>query len=381
MSNDTRIAIEGGEVVTPETVISDGSLLLEGDRIVRVAGTTSDAPAQRTIDASGKYVLPGFVDLHGDEIERFCSPRSGERIDPVAALATSDRLNLAAGVTTKFDAVAFEDAPAKDRSPDRALELVEAIADADCLGAEHRIHARCEVTNAEAVEKVRRAADSRPVEIVSLMTHEPGNGQFEDEDAFARRYADGQGATGDAVDRVAQRRRAVDADTRRDRVDRLLSELDDDVLVASHDDGDPTVVDRRAERGVELCEYPITEAAAERARENGLNTAMGAPNLVRGESLWGNLSARQAVEAGLVDALCSDYRPRSLLEAAFVDTGEPLPERVDRIAGAPARVAGLEDRGALRPGARADVVLVDPAPVPTVARVFVAGNEVYSCNV
>jgi alpha-D-ribose 1-methylphosphonate 5-triphosphate diphosphatase len=43
----------------------------------------------------------------------------------------------------------------------------------------------------------------------------------------------------------------------------------------------------------------------------------------------------------------------------------------------PAAIAGLSDRGRLVPGARADVVVVDPDPIPTVARVFTEGHEVY----
>jgi len=103
---------------------------------------------------------------------------------------------------------------------------------------------------------------------------------------------------------------------------------------------------------------------------------MGAPNLVRGGSLWDNLSARDAIEAGVLDALCSDYHPASLLAAPFVDTGESLSTRVNRVTRNPADIAGLHDRGRIEIGARADLVVVDPTPTPTVERAFVAGSEV-----
>jgi alpha-D-ribose 1-methylphosphonate 5-triphosphate diphosphatase len=104
---------------------------------------------------------------------------------------------------------------------------------------------------------------------------------------------------------------------------------------------------------------------------------MGAPNLVRGESQWGNLTSMATIEAGVLDVLCVDYHPMSLLAAPFVETGEPLPERVARVTKNPADAVGLSDRGRIEEGARADIILVDTAETPTVTRAFVDGKAVY----
>jgi alpha-D-ribose 1-methylphosphonate 5-triphosphate diphosphatase len=104
---------------------------------------------------------------------------------------------------------------------------------------------------------------------------------------------------------------------------------------------------------------------------------MGAPNLVRGGSQSGNVATADAIAADAVDALLVDYHPPSLLNAVFVDTGEPLPERVARVTKNPAEAVGLSERGRLAPGARADLVVVETGETPTVRRVFVAGREVY----
>jgi alpha-D-ribose 1-methylphosphonate 5-triphosphate diphosphatase len=104
---------------------------------------------------------------------------------------------------------------------------------------------------------------------------------------------------------------------------------------------------------------------------------MGAPNLIRGGSQWGNLATADAIEAAVVDALVADYHPQSLLAAPFVDTGEPLPERVARVTRNPADAVGLEDRGRLVPGARADLIVVDAEPTPTVQRAIRRGRDVY----
>ncbi|WP_123533286.1 alpha-D-ribose 1-methylphosphonate 5-triphosphate diphosphatase [Halosimplex salinum] len=384
-TDENRVVVEGGTVVTPDTALEGGRVVLDGDQILAVdaPADSTDQPtgASRRVDATGQVVLPGLIDLHGDDVERYLYPRSGERVDTRMALAAADRLTMAAGVTTKFDAIAFEDAPEKNRSIEGASELLETVAADEGLLADHRVHARCEVTDAASVAAVGDLADRPVVDVVSLMAHAPGRGQFADETDFASRYADGRGAATDEAARVGRERRDVTEATVRERVADLATDLaSTDVLLATHDDGDPAAVDDAVDHGVELCEYPVSLAAARRATDRGAATAMGAPNLVRGGSLWGNLDAREAIDAGVVDLLCSDYRPQALLASVFVDTGEPLERRVARVTSEPAAVAGLDDRGTLSPGARADLVVVDPDPVPTVSRAFVAGEEVYRCQ-
>jgi alpha-D-ribose 1-methylphosphonate 5-triphosphate diphosphatase len=359
-----------GRVVTPSGIVSPGRVLVEGDRIVAVEHATREPPDDRLI-------LPGLVDLHGDDLERHLFPRPGAKADVGLAFSACDRANAAAGITTKYHAVAFEDAPDDQRSLALASSVVDAMADAEGLLVDNRVHARCELSNADAAEAVRDALGRDPVDLVSLMRHVPGEGQFDDESSFHRRYVEGRDCTEEAADRVAaQRRRSAESlDARAARL--VETARTAGVAVASHDDEDPATVERLSDLGVGISEFPVTMDAAERAAERGLTTAMAAPNLVRGGSMWGNLDAEAAVDAGVLDALCSDYHPPSLLAAPFVDTGEPLPRRVRRVTAAPASAAGLDDRGRIQPGARADLVVVDPEPVPSVRRTLRAGADVY----
>src|ERR1044072_2591249 len=61
------IRIDGGTVVgwsgMSHELIPNGSLLIEGDSIKSV-GRDNSQSADRVIDASGKLVCPGFVNLH-----------------------------------------------------------------------------------------------------------------------------------------------------------------------------------------------------------------------------------------------------------------------------------------------------------------------------
>lgn len=371
-----RTVIEGARIVTP-TGVERGSLVVDGERIGAVAPDDPPSDPDRRIDADGQFLLPGLVDLHGDDIERHVFPRSEARVPAEMALDACDRATLAAGITTKFHAVAFEETPTENRSLHLARELREAIADADGLLARHRFHARCEVSDADCVAAVREAVESGGVSLMSLMNHVPGDGQFDDVESFERRYADGSGdAEWDAA--TFAERRDCDESVLDARVSRLADAAREaDVPVASHDDERPATVDRMRRRGASISEFPVTKAAAEAAADRGMTTVMGAPNLVRGGSLWGNLDVSTAIAADAVDALCSDYHPQSLLRAPFVDTGEPLHRRVARVTSAPADAVGLDDRGRIEPGALADLVLVDPNPRPTVGTVFVGGEPVY----
>lgn len=369
--------IANSRVVTPDRVIDDGYVVIDDGRIVEVGSGRAGSTGTR-IDANGQLVLPGLVDLHGDDFERHLFPRDGARVDTRTAIGACDRGNVAAGVTTKFHAIAFEHAPDDRRTVDLAEEVVDAVATLDGLLGDNRIHARCELGDDRAVDAVVETIERGVVDLVSLMNHLPECGQFDDLEQFNRRYTDGGTASSVDVERVLERRERVASSPLDDGVRRVLQAARSaGVEVASHDDEDGRSVEAMCDLGVSISEYPVTMAAARRASRCGMVTAMGAPNLVRGGSLWDNLSALDAIRSGVVDVLCTDYHPPSLLESVFVETGEPLSDRVARVTRAPADAVGLDDRGRIEPGARADVVVVDPSSPPLVRRAFVGGDEVY----
>ncbi len=87
---------------------------------------------------------------------------------------------------------------------------------------------------------------------------------------------------------------------------------------------------------------------------------MGAPNIVRGMSHSGNVSARELGDRGVLDILSSDYVPGSLLYGALLleqsAEGISLPEAIATVTRNPARAVGLDDRGEIAIGLRADLV-------------------------
>lgn len=378
MSDGDLTVVGGGRLVTPDRTISDGHLTIVGDRIERVDDDPGGPP---DVDVRGQLVLPGIVDLHGDDIERHLFPRAEDRVPPDRAVQRCDQATVAAGITTKCHALSFEDSPDENRSLDLATDVADAIQAFDEGGralARHRLHLRCELTSADSVDAVRERLADPAVALASLVRHVPGEGQFDSPEEYAKRFDGGESTTTERVADLARQRATVPERTLRARARRLLSAANESsVPVAVHDSTDPERVGRQAADGVDICEFPVTLAAARAASASDLWTAMGAPNVVRGGSMWDNLSARRAIRAGLVDVLCSDFRPAALLASCFVDAGEPLHARVNRVTAKPARAIGLTDRGKIEPGARADLVVVDPEPEPRVVRAFVAGTEVY----
>ena len=179
------LALTNARVVTTDSVV-EGGVRVEGDRIIGV-GDVDTTSATQVIDVGGRYVLPGLVDLHGDDIESHLYPRAGARMDTNMALAAADRANLAAGITTKFHAVSFERDEDEGRSPALAREIVARMGRVD-LVADHRLHARCEVTQAECVDAVLEVVADGHADLVSVMSHIPGKGQFRDVEAFLDYY-------------------------------------------------------------------------------------------------------------------------------------------------------------------------------------------------
>jgi alpha-D-ribose 1-methylphosphonate 5-triphosphate diphosphatase len=369
--------IENARIVTPKAVV-EGSVRISDGRIEAIESERSQAHAEHRVDAGGNLLLPGLVDLHGDDIEHHLYPRNGAQIDARRALATSDRMTLAAGITTKFHAIAFEDTPEKNRSLDRAIDLTEAIGSEESLLVDHRVHARCEVTERERVRAVGALLDRGTVDLVSVMAHIPGKGQFRTQEQFLTWQRNANDMTTEKAEQLLEERMGLGDDTIARRIDWIVNTAQEaGVVVASHDDDHPEEVERLYEQGITISEYPITLEAARRAHELGMTTVMGAPNFVRGESLFGNLRSATAIEEGVTDTLCVDYHPPSLLAAPFVDTGGSLPNRVARVTRNPADAVGLTNRGRIETGARADLIVVDPDPVPTVQCAFVNGSEIY----
>jgi alpha-D-ribose 1-methylphosphonate 5-triphosphate diphosphatase len=218
--------------------------------------------------------------------------------------------------------------------------------------------------------------------LASLMDHTPGQRQFTSLDAFKTYYGGKAGLSERELDDLIERRTAQ-AEKYSARQRRAIADLcrKQGIVLASHDDATDEHVAEAQEMGVTLAEFPTTMEAARKSREAGMKILMGAPNIVRGGSHSGNIAASDLAADGLLDVLSSDYFPFSLMHAAFKIAddldGLTLPDAIRLVSFNPAEAAGLDDRGAILVGRRADLVQVrKDAAVPLVRAVWRQGRRV-----
>ncbi|MBN3756734.1 alpha-D-ribose 1-methylphosphonate 5-triphosphate diphosphatase [Paraburkholderia sp. Tr-20389] len=364
--------IKNARVVTRDEVFN-GVVQIEDGVIREVArGTTSAANAQ---DWEGDYLLPGLIELHTDNLEKHLLPRPGVEWNTDAAFVIHDAQVAAAGITTVFDALAIgsrSNVGLRGRDTQtRCAAALRRFSERKLLRAEHFLHLRCEIATSDVVELFDMLKDHPLLRLASVMDHTPGQRQWHDREQW-RRFQERHGKMTDehmAATLVAlEDEQQRFADTHRREIVERCKALG--VPVASHDDTLVEHVQQAAEEGIVLAEFPTTRVAAEAAHRHGIATIMGAPNIVRGGSHSGNVSALELAQANLLDILSSDYVPSSLLTAAFelVDkAGWTLPRAMATVSAEPARTAGLHDRGAIEAGLRADLVrvtMLDALPVP-----------------
>lgn len=59
-----QIKIINGQIVTPNGILKNGSLLISGGLIAEISETAIDSSASVILDAGGKFVSSGFIDIH-----------------------------------------------------------------------------------------------------------------------------------------------------------------------------------------------------------------------------------------------------------------------------------------------------------------------------
>lgn len=150
----------------------------------------------------------------------------------------------------------------------------------------------------------------------------------------------------------------------------------------SHDDTRAETREWFRRLGATTSEFPMVIEAARAARDGGDTIIFGSPNAARGGSHIGSLGAGDMVEAGLCDVLASDYFYPAMLAAVQKLDAEKRADRLalwSLISGGPARAMGLDDRGEIAVGKRADLVLVDwpEEQTPAILGTWVAGRCAY----
>jgi alpha-D-ribose 1-methylphosphonate 5-triphosphate diphosphatase len=331
-----------------------------------------------------RLIVPGFVDLHSDAVEKEIEPRPGADFPVENALVELDKKLAMAGITTMFHAVAFnEEALVEQRGTETATKLIEKISEANqrMLAIDNLVHARFEITSLGSAESLKRLMSQGMVQILSFMDHSPGQGQFKTLEKWKEYHVPVYELSDDEAGLVVA--------SQREKKLRCLDYLEElsahareyMIMIASHDDDTPEKIDLMDSLGVTIAEFPLCLDTANYAKKKRMHTGMGAPNVVRGKSHSGNISARYLVAEGSCDFLCSDYHPSSMLQAVYLlhrELGLGLAEALSYVSSTPAAIAGLVDRGQIAAGKLADLLVIEDKHIAKVVMTIKSGNPVYS---
>jgi alpha-D-ribose 1-methylphosphonate 5-triphosphate diphosphatase len=378
----TDTVLANAMLVLPGEVLR-GSLRLTGDRITSI--DPGQAVPRGAVDCGGDLVLPGLIELHTDNLERHIEPRPKVNWPHASAIIAHDAELASVGITTVFDALRVGSVVSKKKGNygEYARALADEILDLRARGAlkiSHLLHLRAEMCSETLIEELAKFGPGDSVGIVSLMDHTPGQRQFRDVSKLKDYVMGKHGYSADefaghisAQQELGRQMGALHEAAAVDAARRYGA------VLASHDDTTAEQVERSAEHGAHFAEFPTTVEAARACHDHGIKVMMGAPNLIRGGSHSGNVAARTLAEAGLLDIVSSDYVPSALLSAALRlgDLWDDLARGVATVTQAPAEAAGLDDRGRLVSGARADVIRVARLGDAAMVRgTWVAGQRV-----
>jgi len=382
-STKSETVLGNARLVLADRVIEQGWIAFADGRIAEFG--EGKAPAGHD-DARGDLVMPGLIELHTDHLEAHYVPRPKVFWDATAAVVSYDGQLATCGITTVLDSLRVWREDGAEDVDGRAGILAAAITsarEADLLRADHFLHLRCEIPMPDVVEEAKELIDRPDVRLMSLMDHTPGQRQFRDEVKLREYYrGKGGGMTDAELDVLFARRFAYQkayAETNMRAIVALAHQYN--IPLASHDDTtEENVADALRDR-VAVAEFPTTKEAARGLHEAGIDILMGAPNVVRGGSHSGNIAAIDLAREGLLDILSSDYIPSSLLMAALqLPRDVPaidLSSAVRTVTKTPAEAVGLNDRGEIAVGKRADIIRVHVArDVPVVRSVWREGRRV-----
>lgn len=393
--------ITGAKVILKDDVV-ETDVLIRDDKIIEVGGST---PADRIIDGRGYYLAPAIIDVHGDAFERQMMPRPNVFFPIEAALLETDRQLASNGIATAYHALTLSWEPGL-RSVERGEAFLDALAALEKrFTIENRVQLRWETFAFEAVDLIERALQTPHLPSIAFNDHTSmtlrsldlpvqerlfeHNPRFEIADLDDPRFRQRAGriapraglSSNDYYDLL------VDVWQRRADVPDMIVKVSNwgkakQVPMLSHDDTQKETRDFFRSMGASISEFPMRVAVAQEASKAGDTIVFGSPNVVRGGSHIGSPSAADMVEDGLCDVLASDYFYPAMLAAVarlHDERRSDLPTLWSLVSGGPAKASGLHDRGEIKAGNRADLILIDwpDGATPAVKLTLSKGNTAY----
>ncbi len=386
-----KLCLTNARIILEDTILENGSLIIENGIISAVnpeplnqKHVVDDGSAEPidVIDLQGQILMPGMIDLHCDALEKEVEPRPNVHFPLDFACAQADKRNASAGITTVYHSLSFANEELGVRNNQFAAEIARAVHQWSPHGlVDNRVHCRYEITDETGVPILKELLEEGSTHLISMMDHTPGQGQFKNMAAYRDYLTRTYKKTADEVDTIVEKKIEA-ASGAFDRMQELAEAAHAaGISVASHDDDSAERVATMHSIGADISEFPITLEAAQAAKEVGMSTIFGAPNILRGKSQSGSMKAIEAIHEGVADCLCADYTPAALIVAVMRDpelSDLDLPSAVRLVTTNPAKAAKLDDRGKIAVGKRADLIAVgEPGGLPQVTDVWVNGHSAF----
>ncbi|UJL45925.1 phosphonate metabolism protein PhnM [Virgibacillus sp. NKC19-16] len=386
--------IHNGKVITEEAIMEGHAVITEGETIQGIIpeGEISSFQEAKLIDANGGYISPGFIDIHSDYIETIASPRPTSMMDFDISLREAEKILISHGITTMFHSLSFYREDVFNHKPMRRPENVQRMVDAidrthqDLHLIRHRLHARFEMDNLDEVHQLIKNIEDDKVHLLSFMDHTPGQGQYRDLEVYRETLQGYRELSDNDVQTIIKERQTSEVITMKKVKEIVALAMNKGIAVASHDDDNIQKLELVKSFGTTISEFPITLEVAKKARELGLATIVGAPNVLLGGSHSGNLAAAEAIAHNCADILCSDYYPAALLHAIFdlsEKHGNDLHHMFMMVTQNPAKAIQMDDEiGSIKTGKKADLLVIERMEdgYPMLTKTMVNGSLITTTN-
>ncbi|WP_449355082.1 phosphonate metabolism protein PhnM [Virgibacillus natechei] len=386
--------IHNGKVITEEAIREGHAVITQGETIQGIIpeGEISSFQEAELIDANGGYISPGFIDIHSDYIETIASPRPTSMMDFDISLREAEKILISHGITTMFHSLSFYREDVFNHKPMRRPENVQRMVDAidrthqDLHLIRHRLHARFEMDNLDEVHQLIQNIEDDKVHLLSFMDHTPGQGQYRDLEVYRETLQGYRELSDNDVQTIIKERQTSEVITMEKVKEIVALAMNKGIAVASHDDDNIQKLELVKSFGTTISEFPITLEVAKKARELGLATIVGAPNVLLGGSHSGNLAAAEAIAHHCADILCSDYYPAALLHAIFdlhEKHGNDLHHMFMMVTQNPAKAVQMDDEiGSIRMGKKADLLVIERMEdgYPMLTKTMVNGSLITTTN-
>lgn len=383
-----KLLIRNGHVLDPFTGLDGISdVLVEDSRIVKVAEGIQET-ADQTIDASGSYVMPGFIDLHvhlrDPGLTHKETLETGGRAAARGGVTTMCAMPNTKPVTDTKEMVADLHRRAAEESPVHVIqlgavtkgEMGEELSDIKGM-AEAGCHAISEdgksVMDASLYRKAMRIAKESGI---SVFAHCEDINMVEGGVMNAGAKAEELGVKGisNAVEDVIVARDILLAKETGVRLHLCHCSTADSVkmIAAAKKEGLPVTG--------EVCPHHFILSTDDIKENNGqykMNPPLRSPEDVE--------ALREGLKNGIMDVISTDHAPHAEeeknlpMEKAFfgivgletsacltytelVEKGVLTPmQMAEKMSYNPAQILGLQDKGSISAGKTADIVVFDPA--------------------